>query len=103
MNVSLSRHAQTRMRQRGFSERDIELIVRCGSDVRRGLRQLRGKDIDNEIKRVKRRIQDLERLRNSAVVMEDDMVITCYHLHGNAGRHALRRNNRRAIGSNGRN
>ena len=95
MNLSFSQHAQMRMRQRGLSERDIELIVRCGSVVRRGLRLLRGQDIDHEMKRLKRRIQDLERLRNCAVVMDDDTVITCYHLHGEAGRHALKRTNRR--------
>ena len=96
MSLSFSSHAQTRMRQRGLSERDVEMIVQCGTDVRRGLRLLRGKDIDNEIKRIKRRMQDLERLRNCAVVMEDDTIITCYHLCGQAGRHALRRNNRRS-------
>ena len=95
MNLSFSQHAQVRMRQRGLSERDIELIVRCGSTVRRGLRLLRGQDIDHEMRRLKRRIQDLERLRNCAVVMDDNTVITCYHLHGEAGRHALKRTKRR--------
>lgn len=95
MNLSFSHHAQTRMRQRGLSERDIELIVRCGSIVRRGLRLLKGQDIDHEMKQLKRRIQDLERLRNCAVVMDDDKVITCYHLHGEAGRKSLQRAKRR--------
>lgn len=95
MNLSFSQHAQTRMRQRGLSERDVEIIVRCGSIVRRGLRLLRGQDIEHEMKQLKRRIQDLERLRNCAVVMEDDRVITCYYLHGEAGRKALKRTNRR--------
>lgn len=92
MNISFSRHAQTRMRQRGQSEKDVRLIVQCGSDVRRGLRLLRGQDIDNEMKRIKRRIQDLERLKNCAVVMDDETVITCYHLHGETDRRSLKRN-----------
>ena len=96
MNLSFSSHAQARMRQRGLSKQDIELIVQCGSVARRGLRLLRGKDIDHEIKRIKRRMQDLERLRNCAVVIEDDRVITCYHLFGRAGRRSLRRISRRS-------
>lgn len=103
MSISISKHAQTRMQQRGISEGDIELIVQYGSDVRNGLRQLRGKDIDNEVKRIKRRIQDLERLRNCAVIMEDDAVITCYHLYGKSGRSALRRNYRHTNRSSSRN
>lgn len=101
MNISYSVHAQIRMRQRGLSERDIDLIVRYGSDVRRGLRLLRRSDIDNEIQRIKRRIQDLERLRNCAVIIEDDTVITCYHLCGETGRRALKRDRRWSRRSNG--
>lgn len=103
MNLLFSQHAQTRMRQRGLSESDIELIVRCGSVVRRGLRLLRGQDIDHEMRRLKRRIQDLERLKNCAVVMDDDTVITCYHLHGETGRRSLKRNRGRLRPPAGRN
>jgi len=103
MNLLFSQHAQTRMRQRGLSESDIELIVHCGSVVRRGLRLLRGQDIDHEMRRLKRRIQDLERLKNCAVVMDDDTVITCYHLHGETGRRSLKRNRGRLRPLAGRN
>ena len=96
MNLAYSTHARRRMQQRGLCERDIELIVRYGTDVRRGLRLLRRRDINNLAKRTNRPVQHLERLCNCAVVMENDTVITCYHLYGQAGRRALRRDNRRS-------
>ena len=95
MNLSFSSHARTRMRQRGMSENDVRLIVEFGSDVRHGLRQLLGRDIDREVRRLKRRIQDFERLRNCAVIHEDNSVITAYHLHGQAGRNAVKPSRRR--------
>lgn len=95
MSLSFTAHAKRRMQQRGFSERDVRLIVQFGSNVRRGLRLLRKQDIDKALRRTTRHMLDLERLRNRAVVIEGETVVTCYHLHGEAGRRALRHDGRR--------
>lgn len=95
MNLSFTRHARTRMQQRGLSKRDVRLIVQHGFFIRRGLCVLRRGVIDIVARRSNSHIQTLERLRNCAVVIEGNHVITCYHLHGEAGRSALRRNSRR--------
>ena len=94
MSLAYTTHARRRMQQRGLCERDVELIVRYGTDVRRGLRLLRRRDIRKLAKHTNRPVQHLERILNCAVVMDNDTVITCYHLHGQAGRRALRRDNR---------
>ena len=95
MNLQFTSHARSRMQQRGISERDVRLIVQFGSDVRRGLRLLRKQDIDKVLRQSTRKVRDLERLRNRAVVIEGQTIVTCYHLHGQAGRRALRHDGRR--------
>lgn len=90
MTHTLTQHAQTRIRQRGFREQDMELIVECGTLVRPGLHVLRDRDVAKEIRAAKQRIQTLERLRGSAAVVEQGVVVTRYHLAGQAGKRATR-------------
>ena len=95
MKLTPTRHAQTRMDQRGIQRADVEIIVESGTVIRPGLHLLRDRDINREVRECKRRIQALERLRGCAAVVEDGTLITCYHVDGKAGRQALRRNRRR--------
>ena len=90
MKLSTTRHGRTRMQQRGFRERDIEVIVKCGTAIRNGYHLLRNRDVDREIENCKRRIQTLERLRGSVAVVEGGSLITCYYLSGTAGQRAAR-------------
>ena len=95
MKHDYTRHARTRMQQRGISGQDVDLIVACGTMVRPGLYMLRDRDADKEIQEHKRRIQALERNRGRAAVVEDGTVVTCYRVSGQAGRRAVRRDTKR--------
>ena len=95
MTHSFTRHAQTRMRQRGFRERDIDLIVECGTLMRPGLHVLRDRDVAKEIRASKQRIQTLERLRGSAAVVEQGVIVTCYHATRPARKRSARRHQHR--------
>ena len=90
MNPTPTKHAQQRMDQRGFQPGDIDIIVESGSLVRSGLHVLKDRDADRAIGQCKRRIQALERLRGGAAVIEDGMLITCFHISDASGRRALR-------------
>ena len=103
----LSRHAETRMRQRGMRPRDLELVWRYGSaisgddhevyflkhkDAQREIDRLNGEirgqtrsqgpsarmDREREMHRLKPEIHVLERLRGRKLVVTDGTVVTCY-------------------------
>ncbi len=114
----LPRHAETRMRQRGFRHCDLHLYFLCASetgphvyflgrkDAKREIRQ-RLRDIQrlerraghlagmvraDEIRRLKREIQALERLRGwKLVVGNDNTVKTCYRPNRGNQKRTLRR------------
>ena len=77
-NIAYSRHAQTRMQQRGVRKKDIELFLACATQVDENVYFLRLKDATREIDCRKQEIQTLERLRNRKVVVAGDMIVTCY-------------------------
>lgn len=116
----LSRHAETRMRQRGMRPRDLELLWRYGSaigDDDHEVYFLKHKDAQREIDRLsreirrrtrsqgasarvgrerethrlKREIHMLERLRGRKLVVSDGTVVTCYRSGRRDRRRVLRR------------
>lgn len=89
VELSLTRHANERLQQRGLRARDIDIVMGCGTEGPGGRVVLLERDAAREIAECKRRIQALERLRGCVVVCEEGMVVTCYHATGGAGR-ALR-------------
>lgn len=78
MNLTLSKHAQTRVRQRGLRESDIPVIVAAGTPVDADSLFLSAKDVDREIRRRKHEITALERLRGCRVVIAGETVVTVY-------------------------
>ena len=66
------------MQQRGIRESDIDLILRCATQVDSNVFLLRSKDTDREIQRRKHEIQILERLRNQKVVVAGSVIVTSY-------------------------
>ena len=74
-----TKHARDRMRQRGKSEQDVNLILQCATEVGDGSLLLLRKDVDREVTRRKREIEKLERLIDCKVVFSDGLVITLYH------------------------
>ena len=116
----LSRHAETRMRQRGMRLSDLDLILRCGSVIGGDIHDvyfLKNKDVQREIdrrngeirrqkrsrspcartgrerktRRLKREIHMLERLRSRKLVVADRTVVTCYRSHQKDQKRMFRR------------
>jgi hypothetical protein len=90
-SVNLSHHAETRMRQRGLRNSDIDLILQCASEIGDDLYFLSRKDVDREISRRKDEIQALERLRGQKVVVAEETVVTCYKSRRSDQRRFLRK------------
>lgn len=88
--IILSRHAEARMRQRGIRNSDVELILRCASEIGADVYFLSRKDVQREIYRRKREIQALERLCDQKVVLAEDTVVTCYQSRRSDQRTMLR-------------
>ena len=70
-------HAQQRMRQRGFSETDLALIMTFGTEMPSGF-LLRKKDVIQMEHRFKKVISRLRRLIGTCVVSDGDTVITVF-------------------------
>ena len=78
IDIVYSRHAETRMQQRGIREEDIALILGLGTQVDDETWFMRNRDVARRIEILKRGIQLLERLANRKVVMRSGHVITAY-------------------------
>lgn len=77
--LSLTRHAEARMRQRGYKDEDVDLVFRVGTRVADDAFLLTDKDTARAIRKRKQEIQQLERLRGSQVIVEGETLITLYH------------------------
>ena len=77
--LDFSKHAARRVRQRGLRDRDVELVVECGTPVAGDGIVLLDSDVRREIARRKREIQAFERLRRCKVVVSEGAIVTCYH------------------------
>jgi len=88
--LTISKHAEIRMRQRGLRCSDLDLILHCGSEIRDGTYFLSRKDAEREICRRKREIQALERLQGQKVIVADETVVTCYRSNSRDQKRMLR-------------
>lgn len=77
-HLAYSTHADTRMNQRGMRKADIELILRYGTAVTPDRFCLKKRDVNDVITRHRREIQQLERLRSRTVVVNGDVIVTCF-------------------------
>ncbi|UPH72192.1 hypothetical protein LGT41_0005075 [Abyssibius alkaniclasticus] len=83
-DVRFTRHAEARMRQRGFRNADIGLVLSVATRVADDAFFLSDKDAAREIERRRREIQQLERLRGTKVIVEGESLVTIYHNSGKA-------------------
>lgn len=90
-DLSLSAHAEARMRQRGLRPGDLACVVALGRAIEGGAFLLAAAEADGEIARLKRQIGRLERLRGAKVVLSGDLVLTAYVPSRAGQRRALRR------------
>jgi hypothetical protein len=97
MPVDPTRHAMTRLAQRGFSPGDIEMIIEIGTEVGNGCYLMRERDWQEIERRLKRFIDRGRRLVGKYVVTSGDRLITAYHPHSVKERRLLRRAEERAL------
>jgi|SRR5271169_870476 len=76
--LRITRHAAARIRQRGFREPDISLLVRFGSDMPDGTVMLTARDAQREIEARRQEIKQFERLRGMTAVVAGGSVVTVY-------------------------
>ena len=91
LDYNFTHHAEVRMVQRGFRREDIEEVLLCGTRVAPDSYLMQRTDANREIAALKRRIQQMERLKDLKVVIEGDTVITCYRSAPTDQQRTLRR------------
>jgi len=87
--LHLTRHAATRIAQRGIAQGDLDLISLIGTPVEGGY-LVREKDfqaLEQELKRLRDRAR---RLVGKRVVLDGDYVVTAYHACRSKERRLLR-------------
>lgn len=77
-NLEYTIHAQERLRQRGRSVSDVNLIVSYGTEVDGGGVILLRQDVDRAVSDLKRSAVSLQRLMNWKVVLSGARVISIY-------------------------
>lgn len=75
--IHLTSHAMQRLRQRGFFNQDVQLVMRFGTEIPDGI-MLRDKDVQTVVQDLKRLIERLHRLSGVCVIAEGATVVTCY-------------------------
>lgn len=73
----LTNHVAQRLRQRGLRERDLGLVLECGTTADEAV-FLTEKDVAREVALCRRRIAQLERLRGTAVFIRESAVVTVF-------------------------
>lgn len=89
-DLTLTRHVEARMRQRGLRERDLGLLLDAATPLANDAWLMTNADADREIVRRKREIEQLQRLRGCKVVVCEDSIVTVCHTRPAARRRALR-------------
>ena len=88
--IRFTHHAETRMRQRGFRNADVNLVLSVATRVAEDAFFLSDKDAAREIERRKREIQQLERLRGTKLIVEGSNLITLYQSNRKPARANIR-------------
>ena len=77
--LSITRHARSRMSQRGIRETDLEVILTHGTEIGRDRIMLKKRDAAKVIQDLKKQIANVERLTDKVLVVEEGQLITAYH------------------------
>ena len=78
INLVYTRHAESRMRQRGTRTGDEELVLEFGTQIDDETWFLRDRDVKQALVNMKRTMQRLSRLSCRKVVLRGDRIITSY-------------------------
>lgn len=90
-DLRFTHHAETRMRQRGFRNADVSLVLSVATRVAEDAFFLSDKDTTREIEQRRHEIQQLERLRGTKLIVVGESLITIYQ----SDRKAVRADNRK--------
>ncbi len=96
-NLIYSRHAETRLQQRGIRKADIPIILAYGTQIDDETYFMRNRDAAREIEIRKREIQTLSRLVNRKVVIRNGRVITAYPSNPADQKRTLRRGRQKGL------
>ena len=81
-NLHITRHAETRMSQRGLRKSDLDVILALGTGIGRDRIMLMKQDAVKEIESLKKQIANIERLTGKVLVVSDGHLVTAYHETG---------------------
>jgi hypothetical protein len=76
--LKITRHAEARIRQRGFREDDVTILMKYGREMPNGTLVLTDRDVRREMEMMRRHISRLDRLRGMTAVVIDGRVVTVY-------------------------
>jgi hypothetical protein len=93
-DLTLTRHAELRMRQRGLRDSDLSLLFCAATPLGGDAYLMTNADAEREIAQRKREIQQIERLRGLKVIVPGDVVVTIYRPSHARRRRASRRGKR---------
>jgi hypothetical protein len=79
MTVTVTRHAEARMSQRGVRRADLALIMETAERIATDRMFVTAASADEAIAKRKREIQQLEKLKGKTLVLDGNKVVTCYH------------------------
>ena len=96
-DITYSRHARTRMQQRGIRKADIPIILAYGTQIDDETYLMCNRDAAREIETRKREIQALSRLVNRKVVIREGRVITAYPSNSADQKRTLRRGREKGL------
>lgn len=91
LDLVKSRHAEKRLNQRGLRPHDVDLLLNSATQVSPDAYLLMNSDVDREILRRKREIQQLEKLRGMKLVVEGETLVTAYRSKQTDQRRTIRR------------
>ena len=76
--MQYTEHAKIRMKQRGVSDKDLQLVLEVGEHFGDGY-AMTNKAIDEYQQKLKKQLQRLDHLRGHYIVVSNDSLITTYH------------------------
>lgn len=79
LDLTMTSHAQTRIRQRGFKQADIEAVLSAATRLSGDAFFLSRRDAQREIEKRKREIQQFERLSGAELILVGGKLVTAYH------------------------
>jgi len=88
--MNITSHAKQRLQQRALNSKDLNMIIRHGTDTNDGY-FLRRTDVQAIEKTLKSYIKRLKKLEGKFVVVEGNDVLTAYHPTKKKERRILRR------------